>query len=245
MFTVKLASKNALVTGAGEGIGREIALALAHAGARVMTNDLNPDRASQTARLINESLGEGRALKWQADVSNKLLAGPMIESFRETFGAIDILVNAAGVEKQGELFNLDEWEWRRIMDVNINGTFFMSQLVGRVMSDQGGGCILNIASTAGHPHPRPASAGYSTSKAAVIAMTKEFSQEFAPDGVRVNALCPANIEGETQHPNPMHIPLRRFGSAQEVAQVALFLCSDGAGFITGQAINVDGGESMP
>lgn len=242
-FTVDLTGKNALVTGAGEGIGWAIAEALSAAGANLFVNDLNPDRADKIADHLTAQ--GGRAIPWQADVANKLLVGPMIENFRDELGQIDIVVNAAGVEKNSTLIKLDEWDWRRVMDVNLSGTFFVAQLAGRVMADEGGGIIINIASTAGHPLNRPNSAPYVASKAGVIGFTKEAAREFAAYGVRINAVCPANIAGETAEPESLsHIPQGRLGEPREVANVVLFLCSDAASYITGQAIHVDGGESM-
>ncbi|HLA42651.1 MAG TPA: SDR family oxidoreductase [Aggregatilineales bacterium] len=242
-FSVNFEGKNALVTGAGEGIGRAVAVALAAAGANVFANDLNPDRANQVAEFINQQ--GGTALPWEADVANKLLVGPMIEAMRDAFERIDIVVNAAGVEKNSTLIKLDEWDWRRVMDVNLNGTFFVSQLAGRVMADEGGGVIVNIASTAGHPLNRPDSAAYVASKAGVIGFTKEAAREFADYGVRINAVCPANIEGDSDRRSDLNrIPQGRLGKPEEVASVVLFLCSAAASFIIGQAIHVDGGESM-
>jgi 3-oxoacyl-[acyl-carrier protein] reductase len=241
-FSVDLTGKNALVTGAGEGIGRAIALALGAAGANIFANDLNPDRADSIAAEIMHN--GGKAHPWQADVANKLLVGPMIEAMRDVFERIDIVVNAAGVEKISSLIRLDEWDWRRVLDVNLNGTFFVTQLAGRVMADEGGGVIVNLASTAGHPLFRPNSAPYVASKAAVIGFTKEAAREFAAYGIRVNAVCPANIEGDSENPDLRRIPQGRLGKPEEVAGVVLFLCSDAASFITGQAIHVDGGESM-
>lgn len=242
-FSFDFKGKVALVTGAGEGIGWAIAAALGAAGAQVFANDINPDRAERIADHIKA--GGGIAQAWDADVSNKLMVGPMIEGLRDRFGRIDIVVNAAGVEKRGRLYDLDEWDWRRIMDVNLNGCFFVTQLCGRVMAEEGGGVIVNLASTAGHPHPRPGSPAYASSKAGMIAFTKEMAAEFAPLGVRINALCPANIEGDSPHPSDLsRIPQSRMGRAEEVAGAALFLCSDAASFITGQALHVDGGETM-
>jgi 3-oxoacyl-[acyl-carrier protein] reductase len=241
-FNVNLTGKNALVTGAGEGVGRAIALGLAAAGANVFANDLNPDRAERIAAEIREAGGTAEA--WQGDVSNKLLVGPMIEGMRDAFGKIDIAVNAAGVEKISTLIKLDEWDWRRVMDVNLNGTFFVTQLAGRVMADEGGGVIVNIASTAGHSLPRPNSVAYVASQAGVIGLTKESALEFAPYGIRINAVCPANIEGDSENADLQRIAQARLGQPEEVAAVVLFLCSDAASFITGQAIHVDGGESM-
>jgi len=244
-FSVDLSEKVALVTGGGVGIGRAIAIALADAGAAVFVNDLNPDNADRVETEIRER--GGRAVAWVADVANKLLVGPMIESLRDEYGHIDIVINAAGVEKISSFIKLDEWDWRRVMDVNLNGTFFVSQLAGRVMADEGGGVIINIASTAGHTLPRANSPAYVASKAGIIGLTKESARELAPYGVRVNAICPANIDHPDERPERFdlsRIPQGRLGTPEEVAQVVLFLCSDAASYITGQTIHVDGGESM-
>ncbi|MEO8612922.1 MAG: SDR family oxidoreductase, partial [Chloroflexota bacterium] len=141
-----------------------------------------------------------------------------------------------------------EWDWRRLLDVNLTGAFFCSQLVGRVMADEGGGVIVNIASSAGHPNPLPDGVGYVASKAGLIGMTKQIAREYAPQNIRVNAVCPGNIEDPFSEPaEKKSIPANaqgRWGTPDEVAAVTLFLCSDAARFITGQAINVDGGENM-
>jgi 3-oxoacyl-[acyl-carrier protein] reductase len=224
-------------------VGRAVALTLAQAGAAVIANDLNPDRAHQVAEEIQ--LNGGRALAWQADVSNRFQVSAMIEAARDAFGRLHLLVNAAGVTKLGPLSGLDEWDWRRVLDVNLTGAFFCSQLLGRVMADEGGGVMVNIASTAGHPGPLPDGAAYVASKAGLLGLTRQCAREFAPFKIRVNAVCPGNIsETETPpatHPNNAQM---YWGTPQDIADVVLFLCSDAARFITGQAINVDGGESM-
>jgi len=229
-FTVNLTGKSALVTGAGEGVGRAVALALGAAGARVMVNDLNPDRARKVAAEITTA--GGAAAPWQADVSNKLLVGPMIEGLRDAYGKIDLVVNAAGVQKNSTLYQLDEWDWRRMLDVNLTGVFFVTQLAARVMQDEGGGVIVNITS-------RPQEIA---SKAAVLALTSAAAREFAPYDIRINTICPANIAGDSEPVDLAAVPMGRLGTPQEVAQVVLFLCSDAASFLTGQALYVDGGE---
>lgn len=225
-------------------MGRAIALTLAASGAAVVVNDLNPDRVERVVQEITEK--GGKAAGWQADVSNRFQVGSLIEGARDAFGRIHILVNAAGAYKVGPMSKLDEWDWRRLMEVNLTGAFFCSQLTGRVMADEGGGVIVNIASTAGHPNPLPEGVGYVASKAGLIGMTKQCAREFAPQGIRVNAVCPGNIlvEETSTPPAPPSNAQSSYGTPQHIANVVLFLCSDAAQFITGQAINVDGGESM-
>ncbi len=241
-FNVDLSGQNALVTGAGADVGRAIALILAQSGAAVVVNDQNPDRAEKVAQEII-ALG-GRATGWPADVSNRFQVGSLIEAARDAYGRIHLLINAAGVYKVGPMPKLDEWDWRRVLEVNLNSAFFVSQLAGRVMADEGGGVIVNIASTAGHPNPLADGVGYVASKAGLIGMTKQCAREFAPLGIRVNAVCPGNIaDGQPSDVLPLNAQAR-YGTPEEIANVVLFLCSDAARFITGQAINVDGGENM-
>jgi NAD(P)-dependent dehydrogenase (short-subunit alcohol dehydrogenase family) len=146
-FSVDLGGKVALVTGAGDGVGRAIALALGKAGAAVGVNDLNPDRADDVAETIMAA--GGQALPWAADISNKYQVAAMIENLRDRFSHLHILVNAAGVQRPSTLIKLDEYDWRRILEVNLTGTFFCTQLAGRVMADEGGGIIVNLASAYG------------------------------------------------------------------------------------------------
>jgi NAD(P)-dependent dehydrogenase (short-subunit alcohol dehydrogenase family) len=242
-FSVNLAGHAAIVTGAGSGTGKAVALALSASGAAVLVNDLNPDRADDLADEINAA--GGRAFPWQADVSNRFQAAGMIETARERFGRIHLLVNAAGAYKHDPMQKLDEWDWRRLLDVNLTGTFFMCQLTGRVMADEGGGVIVNLASTIGYTGTLPEGIGYASSKAGIIGLTKQAALELAPHNIRVNAICPGSIlEDDMPPPDPVRIPLVRMGTPEDVANAVLFLCSDAASFITGQTLIVDGGAGL-
>ena len=238
-FTVDLKGKTAIVTGAGAGVGRAIALALGRSGAAIVVNDLNPDRVHQvTQELASQG---GNTLGIQGDVCNRFQAATIIEKAREEFGAIHILVNSAGVYKPGEMIGVDEWDWRRQIDVNLTGAFFCSQLLSRVMIDERiPGVIVNIAASSWND-TLPTGVGYIASKAGMIGMTHQIARELAPAGIRVNAVCPGNIDGDGMIGDVQNM-LCRSGRPDDVADAVLFLCSDAAQFILGQAIHVDGGR---
>jgi len=181
----------AIVTGAGQGIGREIGLRLGAAGCRVAVNDINPDRAERTAAAIRQA--GGTALAVGADVSNKFQCVHLIETTRAAWGRLDILVNAAAVMPRFSILQMDEWDWQRCLDVNLKAPFFMSQLCGRVMAEENqerGGVIINIGSSAGVAEPLPDRAAYAASKAGLAGFTRECAREFAAYGIAVFTLLP-------------------------------------------------------
>ena len=241
-----------LVTGAGRGIGKAIALAFAREGARVAVNDINPDTCEAVAQEIRS--GGGQAAAFHADVANKLAVQSMLIDLEDRWGRVDILVNNAGVEPHKPIVQLDEWDWNRTLDVNLKGAFICSQSVGRMMIEQGGGVIVNIASIAGRAGGLRDRSAYVASKTGLIGFTKECAREFAAHHIRVNAVCPGVIVTEmTSHLRNNEaqmqkwledIPLGRLGEPDDVTGLVLFLCSDAARYITGQAINVDGGKVM-
>jgi 3-oxoacyl-[acyl-carrier protein] reductase len=254
-MTVQLQDKVALITGAGRGIGRAIALGLAQAGARVAVNDVNPDTAERTAREIVAAGGESAAsAAYVADVANKMAVQTMIIGVVERWGRLDILINNAGVEPKASILALDEYDWDRTMAVNLKGPFLCSQIAGRAMREQGGGVIVNISSIGGHKIPLKDRAAYCASKAGLVGFTRECAREFAAYGIRVNAICPGVIETDMnvhlrENPEQMRkwledIPQGRLGKPEDVVGLVLFLCSDAATYITGQAIHVDGGKVM-
>jgi NAD(P)-dependent dehydrogenase (short-subunit alcohol dehydrogenase family) len=178
----------------------------------------------------------------------------MVAEVLDDWERIDILVNNAGVEPHASILELDEWDWQRTLDVNLTGPFLLMQSVGRVMREQGSGVIVNIASIAGRAQGLKDRGAYVASKSGLIGLTREAAREFAAYGIRVNAVCPGVIETEMtatlrQNEAMMRkwledIPQGRLGNPQDVAGLVLFLCSDAAAYLTGQAINVDGGKVM-
>jgi NAD(P)-dependent dehydrogenase (short-subunit alcohol dehydrogenase family) len=241
-FSVDLTGRVALVTAAGDGFGRAVSQALAGAGAAVCVNAINPDRADRVVDAIQAA--GGRAMPWTADVSNRFQVGAMIEAVRDQFGGLHCLVNSTSVEKRSPLLSVDEYDWRRVVEINLTGAFFCTQLAARVMVEEGGGTIVNIISTNPAVLSRRDSAAYAASQAGLIAVTRESARDLAARGVRVNAVCPANITPESEAADPGRIPQGRTGTPEEVAAVVLFLCSESASYITGQAIVVDGGGSL-
>jgi NAD(P)-dependent dehydrogenase (short-subunit alcohol dehydrogenase family) len=249
MFNVNLTGQVALVTGAGRGIGKALAQGLAASGARVAVNDIDPASAALTAGILS---GDARA--YPADVADPEAVGRMIESVTTDFGRLDILVNNAGIEPKASILDMSIEDWRRTLEVNLSAAFYTSQAAGRIMKAAGGGVIVNIASIAGHNIPIALRSGYVASKAGLIGFTRECAREFAAYNIRVNAVCPGVIETEmTAHLRQNEaqmakwvedIPQKRLGIPEDVVGLVLFLCSDGARYLTGQAINVDGGKVM-
>ncbi len=244
--------KVVLVTGAGRGIGRAIAEAFAARGARVAANDITPVNLDETVRRITAAGGACKGYVF--DMAAKMPVQAMIEEIRDAWQRIDILVNNAGVEPHASILEMDEWDWRRTLDVNLSGPFFTMQSVGRVMQAQGGGVIVNIASIAGRAHGLKDRAAYVASKMGLVGLTREAAREFAAYNIRVNAICPGVIETEMtatlrQDEAMMHkwledIPQGRLGRVDDVVGMVLFLCSQDAAYVTGQAIHVDGGKVM-
>jgi NAD(P)-dependent dehydrogenase (short-subunit alcohol dehydrogenase family) len=252
---LKLDNKVAIVTGAGQGLGETIAKTLAAAGASVAVNDLNPDRAHRVAAEITAA--GHTALPIQADISNKFQCVHLIEATRAAWGQLDILINNAAVEPTTPILKMDEWEWERCLNVNLKGAFLMSQLCGRVMSDENkerGGVIVNISSIAGVEIPLANRAAYCASKAGMVGFARECAREFAQYNIRVNTIVPGVFitpmtEHARQNPDIMskwlrEIPMERLGRPEEIAGVALFLCSDASSYMTGSTITVDGGKVM-
>ena len=247
----RLEGKVALVTGAGSGFGEGMARRFIAEGARVVLADVNGDAIARIAAELGDA-----ALAVRADVTHKADVEAMVAAATSGFGRLDILVNNAGyTHRNRSLMEVEEEEFDRIMAVNAKAIYLATLQVVPVMQAQGGGVILNTASTAGL-RPRPGLTWYNASKGFAITATKSMAVELAPRKIRVNALCP--VAGETAmldrfmgEDTPERramfkatIPLGRFSTAEDIANAALYLVSDEAEFITGVALEVDGGRCI-
>jgi NAD(P)-dependent dehydrogenase (short-subunit alcohol dehydrogenase family) len=252
-----LSGQTVIVTGAGNGIGRAIALAFAASGAAVVVGDVIDEDGRRTAATIND--GGGSAQFVDADVSQADAAQQLVAAAVERFGRVDVLVNNAGVGgSRRPVHELEPDDFARVINVNLGGTFLCSKYAIPELLADGAGCIVNIASTYGLI-AAPLSAAYCASKAAIINLTRQMAIDYGPQGLRVNALCPGYIDtglgrrGPTLTPAEFAAantvretaaalqPLGRQGSPAEVAQAAVFLASPAASFITGAILPVDGG----
>lgn len=247
---MRLASKVAIVTGAGGGIGTGIVVRLAEEGADVVLVDVDREAAQKGAEKV-ESMGR-RSLVLGTDVSDPTSVGAMVARTLEWRGQIDILVNNAGVELIRPLFEISEADWDKTIDVNLKGAWLCSQAVARVMAEaEHGGRIINLGSIMSEM-PVPGEPHYAASKGGVLMLTKAMALDLAPHDINVNAIGPGVIKnglssrGSLADPATAEkiragIPLRRFGSPVDIGNAVVFLCSDEASYITGAIIYVDGG----
>lgn len=248
---MRLENKVAIITGAASGFGRGMAKRFAEEGAKVVVADLNAKGAEKVAGEIG-----GSAIPVTTDVSIKADIDAMVAAAMEAHGRVDIMVNNAGfTHKKEDLLDVDEQTFDLIAAVNMKAIYHSTLAVAPIMEAQGGGCIITTASTAG-VRPRPGLTWYNASKGWAITATKSMAVELAPKKIRVNCLCP--VAGETGmlsqflgEDTPERraefratIPLGRFSTPADVANAALWLASDEAGFITGVALEVDGGRCV-
>jgi 3-oxoacyl-[acyl-carrier protein] reductase len=244
---MKLKDKVAVITGGGRGIGREIARRFAREGASVVIADLDETSAREVAAEIEA--GGGQALALRLDVADPQLVTAAIDATRQRFGRVDVLVNNAGIGSCEPVLDLTLAEWERNLRINLTGTFLCAQAAARVMVEQGGGRIINIASISGQ-RGGVGRAAYGAAKAGVIQLTRVMAVELASRGVGVNAISPGPVDTEqsrgTHTPGTRRayldrIPLKRYGEGSEIAAAAVFLASSDASFVAGHVLNVDGG----
>lgn len=245
-----LRNKAVLVTGAASGIGRAIAVAFAEQGARVAVNHFGREREAQVTAGDVERAG-GAALVIAADVSDRAQVRAMIEATVAQFGGIDVLVNNAGIVLVKPFLETTPDDWQRVIDTDLTSVFHTCQAVLPHMLEQGGGCIVNVASELAFLG-RDRYTAYTAAKGGVVTLTRSLAREFAPH-IRVNALAPgptdtAMLASELTTPalaaKERDIPLRRFASPREIAASAVFLASEQAGFYCGEVLSPNGGALM-
>ena len=243
---MRFADRTVIVTGASRGLGRTIALAFAAEGAHVIVGYRARERDAREA--VEQMAGRGTALRF--DVTDRATTTAAFDQVRAERGGIDVLINNAGVTRDNLLPLMTDEDWTDVLDVNLRGAFVCTKAAVGSMLARSGGVIINVASIAGL-RASPGQASYSASKGGLLALTRTLAAELGPRGIRVNAVVPgflatgmaARMDRRRLDERIPQIPLRRVGTAEEAARVVLFLASDDASYITGQAIAVDGGLS--
>lgn len=245
-----LTGKTALVTGAARGIGKAIALKFAAEGANVAFTDLTIDENGKATE--NEIAAFGvKAKGYASNAADFAQTEEVVKQVKEDFGSIDILVNNAGITKDGLMLRMTEAQWDAVIAVNLKSAFNFIHACTPIMMRQKGGSIINMASVVG-VHGNAGQCNYSASKAGMIALAKSIAQEMGAKGIRANAIAPGFIEtamtaalsDDIRAEWCKKIPLRRGGTPEDVANVALFLASDLSAYVSGQVIQIDGGMNM-
>lgn len=244
---MRLQNKVALITGAGNGIGKQTALTFSREGAKVVVADINEDAGR---KVVDEILQSGGSAAFEmVNVAETKDVVRMVENSVKTYGKIDILVNNAGIVADARLVKMDLEQWQRVIDINLKGVFLCGQAVAKVMeTNESGGVILNASSVVGL-YGNFGQSNYVAAKAGVIGMTKTWARELGKKGIRVNAVAPGFIATDILQSIPEKVinmmvektPLGRMGKPQDIANAYLFLATDEASFITGAVLSVDGG----
>jgi len=246
---MRLEGKNALITGAAQGIGKSIALGMANEGANIAIADVNIESAQRASQEVS-SLGV-KSTAFKLDVSHQDDVARVFKEFMQEFGSLDILVNNAGITRDGVLLRLKEEDWDAVMNINLKGPFLCSKEAVKIMGKQRSGKIISISSVVAFMG-NPGQANYSSSKAGLIGLTKTIAKEYASRGIRANAVAPGFIQtamtdvlsDEVKDEMKKAIPLGQFGTSEDVTNAVMFLASKEADYITGQVIHVNGGMYM-
>ena len=249
MTTRPLDGKTAIVTGGTRGIGAAVAALLAEHGAAVVVSGRDAARLQNAVRELEERGASVHGVV--ADAAKREDADRLVEAAKERYGRLDLLVNNAGITRDGLLIRMKDDDWDRVMEVNLRGAFLVTRAAAKLMVRQRSGRIINIASTAG-AMGNPGQVNYSAAKAGLIGFTKATARELAHWGILVNAVAPGLIETDMAAAIPAaarealleQVPLKRIGSAREVAEMVGFLAGDGAAYVTGQVFHVNGGLYM-
>lgn len=243
-------TKTALVTGAGRGIGKAIALALAAEGYQIVVNYNGSEKAANEVVALCEEKGV-KAMAYRCNVADYAAVEQMMNDVVKEMGSIDVLVNNSGITKDGLLLRMKEEDFDRVVEVNLKGCFNCIRHVARIMMKQRHGSIINMSSVVGLSG-NIGQANYAASKAGIIGLTKSAAKELAARGIRVNAIAPGFVETEmtkvlseeARQAAMSMIAMKRFASTDDIADLAVFLASDKSSYITGQVISVDGGMAM-
>lgn len=255
---MQLTHQVALVTGAGQGIGRAAALLLAREGAAIAVNDVQPERAEETAQAIREAGGTAEAVP--GNVGEYTRAAAMVKQIEGRFGRVDILVNNAGISPKSQpgprkaaIWEMDPAEWDQVVQVNLSGAFYMARAVAPGMVERRHGFIINMSSQASRSYIDFVGCHYAGTKSGLNGLTKALAGELAPYGVRVNGIAPGRIWTELAKGIPEEVnrkfletvPMGSWGYPEDVAEAVLFLVTERSRYITGLTLDVNGGAFMP